>query len=53
MATDVKKLKDSIVQMDIQIQDYEMRIKGLKADREGMMRELVRIRGSGMVIEVP
>lgn len=35
------QLKAEIAQMDEQIADYEARIRGLKADRNGMMTKLV------------
>jgi len=40
--------------IDEQIADYESRLRGLRADREGMMREVVRLSmdGRSPIIEV-
>lgn len=37
----VKQLKDSIVEIDIQIEECERRLKNLRSDREGTMNQLI------------
>jgi hypothetical protein len=46
MISEEQKLINSIRELDAQIEDYESRIRGLKADREGTMRALVELRMS-------
>lgn len=51
--SDIESLTKSLVQLDTEVRDYEMRLKGLKADRDGTLRELIRLKGTKKIIEVP
>jgi len=44
----IDRLKSLVMSIDVQISDYESRLQGLKADREGMMREIVRLRSDNL-----
>jgi len=46
----IESLKRSIVSVDVQISDYESRIRALKHDRDGMMTEVTRLQISPIVI---
>ena len=40
---EIEKIKRSLLEIDVQISDYESRLRGLRHDREGTMKNLVEM----------